>query len=138
MNEQELNNLINDFNTGVDKQLELEHNINLFADEVAAKLILEIDRQGVLANFGDQHFSFKMLSKKNDWTKLIYEIKLLDLDHYRHCLRFNIPEQVRIKKATFEHEGKYNLKDEIAKVLVLMLFDYYEIPITAEELRDDQ
>lgn len=138
MQEQELDNLINNFDTEVDKNLEFQHDINLFGNELAAKLLTELDKEGVLANFYDTNFSFKFLSKPNNWNKLIFAIKMLDLDNYKRCLKLGIPESSKIKTATFEHDGTYKLQDEISKVIVLLLFDYYQIPLGAEELHDEE
>lgn len=129
MNDQETNNLINDFLRNVDKGEELQHNINMFANEVAPALLGQLDQDGVIARFEDTLFSFKFLTNPNSLNKLVFQVKMLDLNKYREALRLSVPETVTIKKAQWEHDGTYQLVDELSKMIVVLLFDYYEIPM---------
>lgn len=133
-----LDRIIQEFTSGVDKGMELERNLNLFAEEIAAKLIYDLDGDGIIAEYEDIVFSFKFLYRPNTFNKAIYEVKLLDLTDYRKCLKLSIPESAKkIKVATFEHEGKqYTLRQELKSALTLLLFDYFDIPMAAEAERD--
>ena len=133
-----LDQIIREFTSGVDKGIELEKNLNLFAEEIAAKLIYDLDGEGIIAEYEDIVFSFKFLYRPNLFNKAIYDVKLLDLTDYRKCLKLSIPESAKnIKVATFEHEGQqYTLQQELKSALTLLLFDYFNIPLAAEAEED--
>ena len=78
-----LDQIIREVTSGVDKGIELEKNLNLFAEEIAAKLIYDLDGDGIIAEYEDIVFSFKFLYRPNIFNKAIYEVKLLDLTDYR-------------------------------------------------------
>ena len=46
-----LDQIIREFTSGVDKGIELEKNLNLFAEEIAAKLIYDLDGDGIIAEY---------------------------------------------------------------------------------------
>lgn len=133
-----IDQILANFNSEADKAMELEKNINLFAEEIAEKLLYQLDQDGVIGEFEETVFSFKFISKPNLFNKAIYDVKLLDLTDYRKCLRFSVPEQAKnIKVATFEHEGRmYTLQQELKSALTLLLFDHYGLQFGANEEDD--
>ena len=133
-----IDQILANFNSEADKAMELEKNINLFAEEIAEKLLYQLDQDGVIGEFEETVFSFKFISKPNLFNKAIYDVKLLDLTDYRKCLRFSVPEQAKnIKVATFEHEGRmYTLQQELKSALTLLLFDHYDLQFGANEEDD--
>ena len=133
-----IDQILANFNSEADKAMELEKNINLFAEEIAEKLLYQLDQDGVIGEFEETVFSFKFISKPNLFNKAIYDVKLLDLTEYRKCLRFSVPEQAKnIKVATFEHEGRmYTLQQELKSALTLLLFDHYGLQFGANEEDD--
>ena len=133
-----IDQILANFNSEADKAMELEKNINLFAEEIAEKLLYQLDQDGVIGEFEETVFSFKFISKPNLFNKTIYDVKLLDLTDYRKCLRFSVPEQAKnIKVATFEHEGRmYTLQQELKSALTLLLFDHYGLQFGANEEDD--
>ena len=133
-----IDQILANFNSEADKAMELEKNINLFAEEIAEKLLYQLDQDGVIGEFEETVFSFKFISKHNLFNKAIYDVKLLDLTDYRKCLRFSVPEQAKnIKVATFEHEGRmYTLQQELKSALTLLLFDYYGLQFGINEEDD--
>ena len=134
-----IDRLISDFNASVDSRLALEKDINDFASQLSEKLFFQLDGEGALAEFQGKHLSFKFLTRPNNFGKQIYVVKLLDLDDYRRSLKMSIPEYAKkIKVATFEHETEYSLKDELRSVIVLLLFDYYELPMGASDEGQDE
>lgn len=134
-----IDRIISEFNSSVDSSLAFEKDINDFAKIVADSLFYQLDREGTLTEFQGRHFSFKFISKPNRFGKQIFDVKLLDLDDYRRCLKLAVPEYAKkIKVATFEHESEYSLKDELKSVIVLLLFDYYELPLGANDEGQDE
>lgn len=134
-----IDRILSDFNQSVDNNLSFEKDINDFARIVSDNLFYQLDKEGTLAEFEGRHFSFKFITKPNSFGKQIFDVKLLDLDDYRRCLKLSIPEYAKkIKVATFEHEAEYNLKDELKSILVLLLFDYYELPLGASDEGQDE
>ena len=134
-----IDRIICDFNSSVDNSLAFEKDINDFARIVSDNLFYQLDKEGTLAEFEGRHFSFKFITKPNSFGKQIFDVKLLDLDDYRRCLKLSIPEYAKkIKVATFEHEVEYNLKDELKSIIVLLLFDYYELPLGASDEAQDE
>ena len=133
-----IDQILVNFNSEADKAMELEKNINLFAEEIAEKLLYQLDQDGVIGEFEETVFSFKFISKPNLFNKAIYDVKLLDLTDYRKCLKFSVPEQAKnIKVATFEHEGRmYTLQQELKSALTLLLFDYYGLQFGINEEDD--
>ena len=133
-----IDQILANFNSEADKAMELEKNINLFAEEIAEKLLYQLDQDGVIGEFEETVFSFKFISKPNLFNKAIYDVKLLDLTDYRKCLKFSVPEQAKnIKVATFEHEGRmYTLQQELKSALTLLLFDYYGLQFGINEEDD--
>ena len=133
-----IDQILANFNSEADKAMELEKNINLFAEEIAEKLLYQLDQDGVIGEFEETVFSFKFISKPNLFNKAIYDVKLLDLTDYRKCLKFSVPEQAKnIKVATFEHEGRmYILQQELKSALTLLLFDHYGLQFGANEEDD--
>ena len=133
-----IDQILANFNSETDKAMELEKNINLFAEEIAEKLLYQLDQDGVIGEFEETVFSFKFISKPNLFNKAIYDVKLLDLTDYRKCLKFSVPEQAKnIKVATFEHEGRmYTLQQELKSALTLLLFDHYGLQFGANEEDD--
>ena len=133
-----IDQILANFNSEADKAMELEKNINLFAEEIAEKLLYQLDQDGVIGEFEETVFSFKFISKPNLFNKAIYDVKLLDLTDYRKCLKFSVPEQAKnIKVATFEHEGRmYTLQQELKSALTLLLFDHYGLQFGANEEDD--
>ena len=123
-----IDQILANFNSEADKAIELEKGINLFAEEIAEKLLYQLDQDGVIGEFEETVFSFKFISKPNLFNKAIYDVKLLDLTDYRKCLKFSVPEQAKnIKVATFEHEGR---------MYTLLLFDYYGLQFGINEEDD--
>ena len=133
-----IDQILANFNSEADKAMELEKDINLFAEEIAEKLLYQLDQDGVIGEFEETVFSFKFISKPNLFNKAIYDVKLLDLTDYRKCLKFSVPEQAKnIKVATFEHEGRmYTLQQELKSALTLLLFDHYGLQFGANEEDD--
>ena len=133
-----INQILANFNSEADKAMELEKNINLFAEEIAEQLLYQLDQDGVIGEFEETVFSFKFISKPNLFNKAIYDVKLLDLTDYRKCLKLSVPEQAKnIKVATFEHEGRmYTLQQELKSALTLLLFDHYGLQFGANEEDD--
>lgn len=131
-------NLIREFSSSVDKELELQKDINEFARELAEKLIYDINGQGLLVTFNDNHLSIKVFSETNLYGQLVYSVKLLDLDKYAQAMKLSVPETVKIKSFNFEHDESYELKDEIRNVLVLALFDFYGLDFSAEDLGEEE
>ena len=134
-----IDRLITDFNSSVDKRLELEKDINEFARIVTDNLFYQLDGDGTLAEFHGKHLSFKFITKPNLFGKQIFDVKLLDLDNYKKCLKLSVPEYAKkIKVATFEHEAEYNLRDELKSIIVLLMFDYFELPLGASDEGQDE
>lgn len=134
-----IDRLITDFNSSVDKRLELEKDINEFARLVTDNLFYQLDGDGTLAEFQGRHLSFKFITKPNLFGKQIFDVKLLDLDNYKKCLKLSVPEYAKkIKVATFEHEAEYNLRDELKSIIVLLMFDYFELPLGASDEGQDE
>ena len=131
-------NLIQEFSSSVDKELELQKDINEFARELAEKLIYDINGQGLLVTFNDNHLSIKVFAEINLYGQLVYSVKLLDLDKYDQAMKLSVPETVKIKSFNFEHDESYELKDEIRNVLVLALFDFYGLDFSAEDLGEEE
>ena len=131
-------NLIREFSSSVDKELELQKDINEFARELAEKLIYDINGQGLLVTFNDNHLSIKVFAEANLYGQLVYSVKLLDLDKYAQAMKLSVPETVKIKSFNFEHDECYELKDEIRNVLVLALFDFYGLDFSAEDLGEEE
>ena len=133
-----IDQILANFNSEADKAIELEKGINLFAEEIAEKLLYQLDQDGVIGEFEETVFSFKFISKPNLFNKAIYDVKLLDLTDYRKCLKLSVPEQAKnIKVATFEHEGRmYTLQQELKSALTLLLFDYYGLQFGINEEYD--
>ena len=133
-----IDQILANFNSEADKAMELEKDINLFAEEIAEKLLYQLDQDGVIGEFEETVFSFKFISKPNLFNKAIYDVKLLDLTDYRKCLKLSVPEQAKnIKVATFEHEGRmYTLQQELKSALTLLLFDSYGLQFGIDEEDD--
>ena len=131
-------NLIQEFSSSVDKELELQKDINEFARELAEKLIYDINGQGLLVTFNDNHLSIKVFAEINLQGQLVYSVKVLDLDKYAQAMKLSAPETVKIKSFNFEHDESYELKDEIRNVLVLALFDFYGLDFSAEDLGEEE
>ena len=131
-------NLIREFSSSIDKELELQKDINEFARELAEKLIYDINGQGLLVTFNDNHLSIKVFAETNLYGQLVYSVKLLDLDKYAQAMKLSVPETVKIKSFNFEHDESYELKDEIRNVLVLALFDFYGLDFSAEDLGEEE
>lgn len=134
-----INTYLNEVSDAIDKGIEMEHDINLFAAELSEKLFDELDREGVLASFYDTNFSFKFTTYTGSLTKLKYDVRMLDLDNWRKCVKMSVPEYAKpVKRASWEHDAGYNLKDELRNVIVMLLFDYYDIPVGPQELGEDE
>ena len=131
-------NLIREFSSSVDEELELQKDINEFARELAEKLIYDINGQGLLVTFNDNHLSIQVFAETNLYGQLVYSVKLLDLDKYAQAMKLSVPETVKIKSFNFEHDESYELKDEIRNVLVLALFDFYGLDFSAEDLGEEE
>ena len=131
-------NLIREFSSSIDKELELQKDINEFARELAEKLIYDINGQGLLVTFNANHLSIKVFAETNLYGQLVYSVKLLDLDKYAQAMKISVPETVKIKSFNFEHDESYELKDEIRNVLVLALFDFYGLEFSAEDLGEEE
>ena len=130
---------LNEVSDAIDKGIEMEHDINLFATELSKKLFDELDREGVLANFYDTNFSFKFNTYTGSLTKLKYDVRMLDLDDWRRCSKMSIPEYAKpVKRASWEHDADYKLIDELRNVIVMLLFDYYDIPVGPQELGEEE
>lgn len=130
---------LNDVSKAIDKGIELEHDINLFAAQLSENLFPELDREGVLANFYDTNFSFKFTTYTGSITTLKYDVRMLDLDDWKKCSRLSVPEYAKpIKRASFEHDPQFSLKDELRSAIVMLMFDYYDIPIGPQDLGEDE
>ena len=131
--------LVQDYVSAADKQEELESDINLFAREVSEKLFLELDKEGVLVSFYDKYLSIKFTTHYTSAAKsLMFDVRLLDLGEYRNNLKLSVPELSRIKRATFEHEGAYDLKDELRTALTLLMFDLFGLAIKPQDMGQDE
>lgn len=130
---------LNEVANAVDRGVEMEHDINLFAAQLSEKLLLELDKEGVLSNFYDHNLSFKFTTYTGNITTLKFDVRMMDLDDWRRCTKLGVPEYAKpIKRASWEHDAEYNLKDELRNVIVMLLFDFFDIPVGPQELDEEE
>lgn len=133
-----IDNLIREFSSSVDKGLELQKDINEFARQISGNLVNDINGEGVLATFNNNHLSIKVFANTNLYGQVVYSVKLLDFDKWARATRLSVPETIRVKCFNFEHDKDNQLQDEIRSVLVLALFDFYGIEFSAEDLGEEE
>lgn len=130
-----IDNLISEFNSSVDKELEMQQDINLFAAEIAKMLVKKVDdeREGVTAGFYDTVFKFILLTSPNIHNKLFFKLKMLDMQKVAMHEKLNTMETLTCERADFEHDGSGTLEDEVRSVIALLLLKHYGFSIKPYE-----
>lgn len=134
-----IDNLISEFNSNVDKELEMQKDINLFAAEIAKMLIKKIDdeREGVTAGFYDTVFKFLLLTSPNPYNKLFFKIKMLDMQKVATHQKLNTMDVLTAERADFEHDASETLENEVRSVIALLLLKHYGFSIKPFEEEEE-
>lgn len=136
MTNEETDKLINDFCKQVDDELQLQKDINVFSREVVTPNIIKIinSDEAFPAAFNNRKFAFKIKRFKRSGLSDIFKISVMDLEKYQKYLRLTASESYKAKTATFEYEPEYEITEQIANVVTLLLFDVFGLEMSANEV----
>lgn len=136
MTNEEADKLINDFCKHVDDELKLQKDINVFSREVVTPNIIKIinSDEAFPTVFNDRKFAFKIKCFKRSGLNDILKISVMDLEKYQKYLKLSAGEFYRAKTATFEYEPEYEMTEQIANVVTLLMFDVFGLEMSANEV----
>lgn len=157
LSDKQINEMTEAFCKAVDDDIQLQKDINLFADLIVDKLMKRInDPTPTVDEFNDRRFAFTIsytnrsinenyvkakmagihMPQSSMWVyKDIYNIREYDVDKQAEIKKLT-PEKSCAKNGTFEYVKGESLRYQIHGAIVTLLFREFDIEMGAEELEE--
>lgn len=131
-NDQDIERITKEFITSVDKGIEFQKDINVFADEITPKVITTAyTGTNFTAMFNGKNLGFSMKAEYKT-----YAVRLFDNDEFIRLKIINAEHKAVAKVARFVPEPNESLVNQVHNVIVMLLFDFFDVEISPEEIED--